>query len=85
MHHKFAIFDGTRLVNGSYNWTRGAADLNYENLVESADPWLLATFASLLGLWTSYLLDLPTGAAVVCACGLLLAIVGVVVALRRPA
>jgi hypothetical protein len=32
MHHKFAIFDGNRLINGSYNWTRGAADQNQENL-----------------------------------------------------
>jgi zinc/manganese transport system permease protein len=31
-----------------------------------------ATAASLLGLWASYRLDLPTGAAIVCACGLLL-------------
>lgn len=46
MHHKFAIFDGTRLVNGSYNWTRGAAECNYENLVESADPKLVAAFAA---------------------------------------
>lgn len=46
MHHKYAIFDGTRLVNGSYNWTRGAADFNYENLVESADPKLVAAFAA---------------------------------------
>jgi len=29
MHHKFAIFDGNRLINGSYNWTRGAANVNY--------------------------------------------------------
>ena len=27
MHHKFAIFDGERLINGSYNWTRGAANV----------------------------------------------------------
>ena len=46
MHHKFAIFDGTRLVNGSYNWTRGAAEVNYENLVESSDPKLVAAFAA---------------------------------------
>lgn len=46
MHHKFAIFDGTRLVNGSYNWTRGAAEFNYENLVESVDPRLVAVFAA---------------------------------------
>src|ERR1700674_1054011 len=38
-----------------------------------------ATAASLLGLWASYRLDLPTGAAIVCACGLLLVIVSVVV------
>jgi mitochondrial cardiolipin hydrolase len=44
MHHKFAIFDGERLVNGSYNWTRGAANVNYENLIDSADPNLIAVF-----------------------------------------
>src|SRR5207248_2349871 len=37
MHHKFAIFDGVRLLNGSYNWTRGAADANYENITDTAD------------------------------------------------
>jgi phosphatidylserine/phosphatidylglycerophosphate/cardiolipin synthase-like enzyme len=46
MHHKFAIFDGTRLLNGSYNWTRGAADLNYENVVDSADAGLVAAFSA---------------------------------------
>ncbi len=46
MHHKFALFDGTRLLNGSYNWTRGAADMNYENLVETDDPVLVAAFAA---------------------------------------
>jgi phosphatidylserine/phosphatidylglycerophosphate/cardiolipin synthase-like enzyme len=45
MHHKFAIFDGERLINGSYNWTRGAANVNYENLVDTADPDLIAAFA----------------------------------------
>lgn len=33
MHHKFAILDGSTLLNGSYNWTRSAADDNHENLV----------------------------------------------------
>jgi cardiolipin hydrolase len=46
MHHKFAIFDGTRLLNGSYNWTRGAANVNYENLVDTADAKLIAAFSA---------------------------------------
>lgn len=46
MHHKFAIFDGTRLLNGSYNWTRGAADCNFENVVDTADAKLVAAFAA---------------------------------------
>jgi zinc/manganese transport system permease protein len=37
--------------------------------------WVIAAAASLLGLWASYRLDLPTGAAIVCACGLLLVVV----------
>jgi zinc/manganese transport system permease protein len=41
-----------------------------------------ATAASLLGLWASYQMDLPTGAAIVCACGLLLVIVSVAVVVR---
>jgi zinc/manganese transport system permease protein len=41
-----------------------------------------ATAASLLGLWASYQLDLPTGAAIVCACGLLLVIVSIFVVVR---
>ena len=44
MHHKFAIFDGVRLLNGSYNWTRGAAADNMENLVDTGDPKLIAAF-----------------------------------------
>ena len=46
MHHKFAVFDGTRLVNGSYNWTRGAAECNYENVTDTTDPKLVAAFAA---------------------------------------
>lgn len=45
MHNKFAIFDGTHLVNGSYNWTRGAADTNFENIVDSTDARLIEAFA----------------------------------------
>ena len=44
MHHKYALFDGRRLLNGSYNWTRGAANDNEENITVTADPELVATF-----------------------------------------
>ncbi len=44
MHHKYAIFDGSRLLNGSYNWTRGAANDNEENLTDTGDPRLLEAF-----------------------------------------
>jgi phosphatidylserine/phosphatidylglycerophosphate/cardiolipin synthase-like enzyme len=44
MHHKFAIFDSIRLINGSYNWTRGAAEMNEENVVDSGDPDVIARF-----------------------------------------
>ncbi|NOT08187.1 MAG: metal ABC transporter permease [Gemmatimonadales bacterium] len=46
--------------------------------------WATAAMASLIGLSMSYWLDLPTGAAIVCASGLLL-IAGGAMAARRPA
>lgn len=45
--------------------------------------WVVAALASLLGLWVSYQLDLPTGAAIVCTSGVMLALVGIFGALRR--
>jgi ABC-type Mn2+/Zn2+ transport system permease subunit len=45
--------------------------------------WVIAAAASLLGLWASYKMDLPTGAAIVVVSGLLLAVVGVFNAVRR--
>lgn len=44
--------------------------------------WIVAVIASLLGLWASYQMDLPTGAAIVCAAGVLLAVVSVVASVR---
>ncbi len=44
MHHKFAIFDAELLLTGSYNWTRGAAENNQENLVLTDDRRLLEPF-----------------------------------------
>ena len=45
--------------------------------------WGVAATASILGLWASYKMDLPTGAAIVVASGLLLAILGGFSATRR--
>ena len=44
MHHKFAIFDGQWLLNGSYNWTRSACTHNEENLVTTNDATLVRQF-----------------------------------------
>jgi phosphatidylserine/phosphatidylglycerophosphate/cardiolipin synthase-like enzyme len=44
MHHKFAIFDTSILITGSYNWTRGAADQNQENFIVTPDPHLITCF-----------------------------------------
>ncbi len=44
MHHKYAIFDGARLLNGSYNWTLGAARDNEENVTDTGEPRLIAAF-----------------------------------------
>ncbi len=54
MHHKFAIFDGEKLLNGSYNWTRSASTLNEENIVLSHDLLLIRQFsAQFEALWSS--------------------------------
>jgi phosphatidylserine/phosphatidylglycerophosphate/cardiolipin synthase-like enzyme len=54
MHHKFALVDGTWLLNGSYNWTRSACEFNEENLIVSNDPGLVRQFqAQFDALWKS--------------------------------
>lgn len=45
MHHKFAVIDGALLLNGSYNWTRGAARDNHENFLVTSDPTLISQFS----------------------------------------
>lgn len=55
MHHKFALFDRHTLLTGSYNWTRGAADNNEENLILSNDRRLLTSFQGEFDrLWTKF-------------------------------
>jgi mitochondrial cardiolipin hydrolase len=52
MHHKFALFDSTWLINGSYNWTRSACEHNEENLIVTNEPLLVARFlAKFHDLW----------------------------------
>lgn len=45
--------------------------------------WVVAASASLIGLGASYQLDLPTGAAIVVACGVLLVVVSAIAVARR--
>jgi mitochondrial cardiolipin hydrolase len=52
MHHKFAIFDQSLVIGGSYNWTRGAASGNHENIViDSSAPVVAAFCAEFASLW----------------------------------
>lgn len=45
MHHKFAIIDNKILINGSYNWTHSAEELNAENiLIVKEAPEILYQF-----------------------------------------
>ena len=45
--------------------------------------WAIATAAGVLGLYTAYRFDLPTGAAIICVLGALLLLSGLAVVLRR--
>ena len=45
MHHKFAIFDHRLLLNGSYNWTRSAANRNQENFLVTGEPRFVEDFS----------------------------------------
>jgi len=44
MHHKFALFDGRLLLNGSFNWTRSASTGNEENFLVIDHPLLLSEY-----------------------------------------
>ena len=55
MHHKFALFDGRLLANGSFNWTRSATEKNDENLVVTDDANLVRVFGLQFGkLWQQF-------------------------------
>ena len=44
MHHKFALFDRSRLLTGSYNWTRSASMYNEENFLITDDKRLVRAY-----------------------------------------
>lgn len=44
MHHKFAVFDKQRVLTGSYNWTRSAAEENQENILLTGDKSLVHSY-----------------------------------------
>lgn len=44
MHHKFALFDNRKVLTGSYNWTRSAADDNQENILLTDDKGAVAAY-----------------------------------------
>jgi mitochondrial cardiolipin hydrolase len=55
MHHKFALFDGRFLLNGSFNWTRSATTGNEENLLVIDHPALFADYRRVFDeLWLRY-------------------------------
>ncbi len=55
MHHKFAIFDKTNLLTGSYNGTRSASLHNEENFLITGDAELLKSFTRMFDqLWRKF-------------------------------
>ncbi len=55
MHHKFALFDRNITLTGSYNWTRGAADQNAENILVTHDSRIADRFQEEFDrLWKQY-------------------------------
>lgn len=44
LHEKFALFDESKLVTGSYNWTYGAEHYNHESVIISDDATLIKQY-----------------------------------------
>ncbi|KXS14050.1 phospholipase D/nuclease [Gonapodya prolifera JEL478] len=52
MHNKFGIFDGKKLLTGSFNWTRNAQIVNNENFLIIDQPSIVKHYArEFEGLW----------------------------------
>jgi hypothetical protein len=44
LHDKFAIFDNSKIIAGSYNWTNSAEFYNHEFIIQSDDTQLIKQF-----------------------------------------
>ena len=44
MNHRFAIFDGKKVVTGSFDWSEASEKLNYENIVIIRDSEGVASY-----------------------------------------
>jgi phosphatidylserine/phosphatidylglycerophosphate/cardiolipin synthase-like enzyme len=44
MHHKFMVIDETKVLTGSYNWTRSAARVNHENIILTGEEGVVKSF-----------------------------------------
>jgi len=46
MHHKFAVVDQSLLLNGSFNWTKGASQNNCENIMITNNQDFVKSFSN---------------------------------------
>jgi len=46
MHHKFAVIDRSLLINGSFNWTKGASTANCENVMITNNDEFVKAFSN---------------------------------------
>lgn len=46
MHHKFCIIDQETVITGSYNWTKSAAERNFENVLINNERQIISSFQS---------------------------------------
>lgn len=55
MHNKFAILDGSLLLTGSFNWTKTAVLLNYDNILVTSQPTIVEQYQSQFDhLWSKF-------------------------------
>ncbi|KAI8074413.1 hypothetical protein BC940DRAFT_288179 [Gongronella butleri] len=55
MHNKFAIVDSKTMINGSFNWSKGARFKNRENIIVTNLPYCIKEFqAQFDALWAEF-------------------------------